>query len=354
MSNQTSAKAIAAAAAAADDTDDVDSLDGDLLRGGKRIAKFNYGLRQERRREALIRRSASPARFSGRAWRPLTRFQVEAAGTLQGPIGYRPPRSWRSPPPPPSPKPKTPQPRPSARRDSRANRNGDRAMPSGANSTSRGNERSPERREPRPAAPNLSRDEGAASRTTSAWEALVTCRYPHTPKNNSLSGADLSCEASAQLAEHATEIRRLGNRVTEDIVAIGEHLIAAKKLAGHGHWHSWLEREFGWKDRTAQRYMTVARALTSNPSGLTDLDTSLEALYRLASPKTPPEVIQDVAALGRKITIRRRPGDVRTQGPPGQRPDPASDQYRSPPCDTPASSSVQAQVRGGVAERRSN
>jgi hypothetical protein len=124
-----------------------------------------------------------------------------------------------------------------------------------------------------------------------------------TPKNNSLSGADLSCEASAQLAEHATEIRRLGNRVTEDIVAIGEHLIAAKKLAGHGHWHSWLEREFGWKDRTAQRYMTVARALTSNPSGLTDLDTSLEALYRLASPKTPPEVIQDVAALGRKITI---------------------------------------------------
>jgi hypothetical protein len=85
MSNQTSAKAIAAAAA--DDTDDVDALDGDLLRGGKRIAKFNYGLRQERRREALIRRSASPARFSGRAWRPLTRFQVEAAGTLQGPIG---------------------------------------------------------------------------------------------------------------------------------------------------------------------------------------------------------------------------------------------------------------------------
>jgi hypothetical protein len=43
MSNQTSAKAIAAAAAAADDTDDVDALDGDLLRGGKRIAKFNYG-----------------------------------------------------------------------------------------------------------------------------------------------------------------------------------------------------------------------------------------------------------------------------------------------------------------------
>jgi Protein of unknown function (DUF3102) len=123
------------------------------------------------------------------------------------------------------------------------------------------------------------------------------------PGNNKLSGADLSCEANAQLAEHAIEIRRLGNRVTEDIVAIGEHLIAAKKLVGHGHWHSWLEQEFGWKDRTAQRFMSVARALTSNASGLTDLDASLEAVYSLASPTTPPEVIHDVAALGRKVTI---------------------------------------------------
>ena len=108
----------------------------------------------------------------------------------------------------------------------------------------------------------------------------------------------------AELAEHANEIRKLRTHARADIIAIGEHLIKAKKLAGHGHWHSWLKQEFGWEDRTAQRYMAVAKALTSNTSDLTHLDASFDVLCLLAAPSTPPEVIQDVAALGRKVTAK--------------------------------------------------
>ena len=41
-------------------------------------------------------------------------------------------------------------------------------------------------------------------------------------------------DADAELAEYASEIRRLGKRAIEDIVAIGQRLIAAKALCGHG------------------------------------------------------------------------------------------------------------------------
>ena len=36
--------------------------------------------------------------------------------------------------------------------------------------------------------------------------------------------------ADAQLAEHANEMHRLGRRSIEDIVAIGQHLIAPRRL----------------------------------------------------------------------------------------------------------------------------
>jgi Protein of unknown function (DUF3102) len=112
---------------------------------------------------------------------------------------------------------------------------------------------------------------------------------------------NISGAVDAELAELANQIRKVGGHA---IITIGEHLIAAKKLAGHGNWHSWLEREFGWTDRKAQRYMAIAKAVASNPnaSDLTHLNASFDVLCLLTDPSTPPEVIQDVAALDRKIT----------------------------------------------------
>jgi hypothetical protein len=109
--------------------------------------------------------------------------------------------------------------------------------------------------------------------------------------------------ADAQLAEHASEIRRLGKRAFADIVEIGKRLIAAKAIAGHGIWLPWLEREFGWSDSTALRFMRVAEL--SKSVKLTDLDIDLAALYRLAAPSTPAEVVEEVIARRRegKITV---------------------------------------------------
>jgi hypothetical protein len=103
---------------------------------------------------------------------------------------------------------------------------------------------------------------------------------------------------AAQLAEYATEIRALSKRAIGSIIEIGGRLIEAKAIAGHGNWLPWLEREFGWGESTALRFMRVAEL--SKSVKLTDLDIDLSALYRLAAPSTPAEVVEEVVARGRE------------------------------------------------------
>ena len=117
----------------------------------------------------------------------------------------------------------------------------------------------------------------------------------------------------AQLAEHANEIRRLGKRAVADIIEIGKRLIAAKQLCGHGNWLSWLEREFGWAERTARNFMSAAE-LAAKSAIVADLNIDLGALYRLAAPSTPAEVVAKVVARGERA--RRLP----TRSSPKHRP----------------------------------
>jgi hypothetical protein len=67
------------------------------------------------------------------------------------------------------------------------------------------------------------------------------------------------------LVEHAALIRALGKRVIGDIIELGRRLTDAKRVAGHGNWLPWLERELGWSERTAQNFMRVYEA---NPQTL--------------------------------------------------------------------------------------
>ena len=109
--------------------------------------------------------------------------------------------------------------------------------------------------------------------------------------------------AAQSLAEHAREIRRLGKRAAEDIIEIGRRPIEAKAIAGHGNWLPWLEREFGWKERTAQNFVRVAELAKS--ANVADLNVDVSALYLLAAPSTPAEVVEEVAARsqeGEKVT----------------------------------------------------
>jgi hypothetical protein len=95
----------------------------------------------------------------------------------------------------------------------------------------------------------------------------------------------LAATTDPVLAEHADEIRRLGKQTVENIIEIGARLTECKHICGHGNWLPWLEREFGWEETTAQRFMRVHALAQSKSGNLPDLPVS--AIYLLAAPSTP-------------------------------------------------------------------
>lgn len=106
------------------------------------------------------------------------------------------------------------------------------------------------------------------------------------------------------LAEHAAVIRALGKRVVGDVIEIGRRLTGAKEIAGHGGWLPWLEREFGWTEWTARRFMGVYE-LAGKSGNLPDLDIPVSGLYLLAAPSTPDEARTEViqrAEAGESLT----------------------------------------------------
>jgi hypothetical protein len=107
------------------------------------------------------------------------------------------------------------------------------------------------------------------------------------------------------LAEHAAVIRALGKRVVGDVIEIGRRLTDCKRIAGHGGWYPWLDREFGWSEDTAENYMNVFRAFGPNPESVRDLSLPMNSLRLLASPSTPEEARTEVierAENGEKLT----------------------------------------------------
>jgi hypothetical protein len=97
------------------------------------------------------------------------------------------------------------------------------------------------------------------------------------------------------LARCANDIRSLRKRVSSDIVEIGRMLIESKKLAGHGNWLSWLEREFQWTDDTALNYMRVYELVKSrNFRDLSNIPIS--GLFLLGAPSTPEGAKQEATS----------------------------------------------------------
>ena len=108
------------------------------------------------------------------------------------------------------------------------------------------------------------------------------------------------------LDQHAAEIRRLGKRVVADVIEIGRRLTEAKALAAHGGWLPWLDREFGWDDRTARRFVQVFEWSLKSSGNLPDLELPISGIYLLAQDKTPEEARTEVierAESGERITV---------------------------------------------------
>lgn len=102
-------------------------------------------------------------------------------------------------------------------------------------------------------------------------------------------------ETDRFLAEHAEAIRVLGRRVVGDIIEIGNRLIAVKDRLDHGLWLPWIEKEFGWGETTARKFMAVADSFGKSSLSV-DLPIDASALYLLAGPTVPTAVREQAIA----------------------------------------------------------
>ena len=133
------------------------------------------------------------------------------------------------------------------------------------------------------------------------------------------------------------EIRSRLRRTVEDIVIIGRTLIGVKERLGHGRFGEWLDAEFGWTDRAAQRFMQVASRFKSDI--MSDLSITPTALYLLAAPSTPDEAFEQAIALaesGEKVTHKVAQEIVRgCRRAPVVEPPPLTGKYRVIYADPP-------------------
>lgn len=112
-------------------------------------------------------------------------------------------------------------------------------------------------------------------------------------------------DIEARLAQHAEVIRVLSKRVIGDVIEIGRRLTEAKADIPHGGWLPWLEREFGWSEWTARRFIDVHELVEGKSGNLHDLNLPVSGLYLLARPSTPAAVTDAVlerAAAGETFT----------------------------------------------------
>jgi hypothetical protein len=99
----------------------------------------------------------------------------------------------------------------------------------------------------------------------------------------------LKPEAAATARAAADHIRSKVKKAIVDIIEIGKELVAVKDAVAHGHFGPWLKAEFGWTERTAQNFMSVAERFGAKSEIIADLKIQPTAAYILASPSVPDE-----------------------------------------------------------------
>ena len=96
------------------------------------------------------------------------------------------------------------------------------------------------------------------------------------------------------MAGHVEAIRQLGKQTIANVIEIGRHLTECKDLVGHRNFGCWLDREFGWAERSAQNFMSVFGLSKSKNANFADLDLPVSAIYLLAAPGTPDQARDEI------------------------------------------------------------
>src|SRR3954469_19260538 len=103
-------------------------------------------------------------------------------------------------------------------------------------------------------------------------------------------------ERTADLARKAAARIRPSLRAHSKVrFEIGRELCNIKKTVPHGLFEPWIQAEFGWSVRTAQRYMRLVEVFGAKGDSLSLMTTS--TLHQLAARSTPSRVRS--AVLGR-------------------------------------------------------
>ncbi len=114
----------------------------------------------------------------------------------------------------------------------------------------------------------------------------------------------LEAKVAERVRSSADRIRERVKKTVEDIIEVGNDLLAVKEALEHGHFGPWLKAEFGWSERTAQNFMSVAERFKS--AKFAELPIQPSAAYLLAAPTVPDEARQvavEKAQAGEEITF---------------------------------------------------
>lgn len=138
-----------------------------------------------------------------------------------------------------------------------------------------------------------------------------------------LAYADISATVKQEVEEVAERIR---SRLKGSIIDTGVDLIEVKDKLRHGGFGEWLEIHFGWSPRTAENYMSAARAFQKTPKVVEFLPPT--TVYRLAAKSTPENVRADIVKkiVAGKITRSEVEGRLKKQAP-------STAQQHQPPAD---------------------
>jgi gas vesicle protein len=114
----------------------------------------------------------------------------------------------------------------------------------------------------------------------------------------------LDTKLAEKVRTTADRIRERIKKTVEDIIEVGNDLLAVKEALPHGQFLPWLKGEFGWSERSAQNFMSVAEKFKS--AKIADLPIQPSAAYLLAAPSVPDEAREkavEKAVAGEEITF---------------------------------------------------
>jgi hypothetical protein len=150
------------------------------------------------------------------------------------------------------------------------------------------------------------------SNAISPLQTLVgdNCHAVLATLHNGFDYAQLDQGLAAEAREAAARIRA---RLKTAYIDTGLDLIRIKERLGHGQFGPWLKAEFDMTERSAENYMNAARWIKGKSEKISDLPAA--AIYALASPNTPADIVNEVVAAvenGTKLRVHDIKTKIRT------------------------------------------